>query len=200
MSKQPRKSKTPEAVSLKDTKPIERTERPHEFGVQSLDQSQLQQVLESGEASVQVVSLDPPTAGKVSSISGFYGGPGTPVSINDPAGDEPKPVNTHLFIQGSVRLACMGSYQIDTDLPFYIGRQITLVRGETKPTKSERRVNKFVIIDHSPDAKKWSDRLPALSKHLSDEARKKGLKPRSLEWQEFICDSISDSITEDIPL
>lgn len=176
-----------EPADLKNTKALERTESATAaLGTSKLNASELAALMQTGAASAQIVKLQEPTREGVDTLRGRYIGRGSSVSYIDPSGDHIE-IATHVFDLGTHRVQLMTSHQLEMELGFYIDRDITVVRGQTSDTKNDRKVNKFLILDHEDDRDAWNRELVTLQPKLRDEYR-------VLKTKEERCDAIAKAV------
>lgn len=97
--------------------------------------------LASGTLARQIVTLQPGDA-----LEGKLIGPGAPVEVKSPDG-ELAPCATWNFDMGrGITVGILGSHQLDSEFPTYLGRNLYVEKGESKSVGS-RRVNQYMIID-----------------------------------------------------
>jgi hypothetical protein len=178
-----------ETVSLSDTKKLARIEDMMTGGVGQLEtQADLDELLNSGRPTADIVTLDKP--GKF--LRGTYQGLGSGVDFEDKDGRQVI-IATHVFDAGRLSMKLKGTHQLDQELPFYVGREVTVVKIGQEDTRKGQRVNRFRIVDHEKDAEDFGKTLAAWSRRASELAREfkreHDRKPEADEFYELVLEA-----------
>lgn len=115
-------------------------------GIYKANPQRRNEVLSRGKMGRRIVTM---VDGDV--IEGVLIGEGSQLDVSTPDGD-PGKVRTWNFDMGhGITVGILGSHQLDSELPAYIGRMLYVERVQSKAA-GKRRVTEWCIVDLSPAA------------------------------------------------
>ncbi len=79
-------------------------------------------------------------------LEGKLIGPGAPVEVKSPDGEMQPCATWNFLMPGGFTVGILGSHQLDSELPSYVGRNLYLEKGDMKSVKG-RQVARWLIID-----------------------------------------------------
>ncbi len=84
-------------------------------------------------------------------LEGIVKGEGSPVDVKSPDGEMSPERTWNLDVGGGITIGVLGSHQLNSELPAYIGKRVYIEKGAAKSVGS-RRVNTYLIVDLTPKA------------------------------------------------